>query len=110
MATVDSISYLLMFAVTFVFSIISIIRLIENGKRLVLDWILPILTGISAVCWLILTPLHLAFVADGTSAFLSAPAILWFSFGIIFLLFAIKSVSDNLAVSTVIKNSVDVVD
>jgi inner membrane protein involved in colicin E2 resistance len=109
MAIVDTISYALMFAVTFVFSILAITRLIENGRRLVLDWLLPILEGFSMVCWWLLVPLHLAFVGT-SSAFLLAPAILWFAIGMLFLLFTIKSVSDNLAASVHIKNSVDTVD
>ncbi len=109
MAEAETISYILIFLVTFVFSMISITRMIQNGRTLVLDWVLPTIQGISAICWIILVPLHLGYVG-GASIFLEAPAILWFAFGVMFLLFTIKSVLDNLAVSTVIKNSVDTVD
>lgn len=109
MATVETVSYMMIFAITIILTVISIIRLLQNDKRLKLDWVLPIIESFTFICWIIMVPLHLAFVG-GASAFLEAPAILYFAFGILFLVLALKTVFDNLSVSTVIKNSVDTVD
>jgi hypothetical protein len=109
LAATETVTYALMFIVTFVFSIISIAKLLENGKRLALDWLLPILEGLSTICWWILVPLHLAYIGTA-SVYLLAPAILWFTIGFLFLLFTFKTVFDNLAASTYIKNSVDTVE
>lgn len=109
MAVAETVSFGFVFVITILFSMLAIGKGIDNGKRLTLDWILPILDGVSFICWLILVPLHIAFVGT-SSAFLDAPAILYFAFAIIFLLLTIKAVLDNLAVSTVVRNSVDTVD
>jgi parallel beta-helix repeat protein len=100
--------YILLVVIAIMFTLIALSRLVAGlNVQLNIDWLSPVVNAIAFICWLILVPLHLAFVGT-TSAFLSAPAILYFAFAIIFLLFAIKGVFDNLAASTSIRERVDV--
>jgi len=102
--------YILLVVIAIMFTLIALSRLVAGlNVQLNIDWLSPVVNAIAFICWLILVPLHLAFVGT-TSAFLSAPAILYFAFAIIFLLFAIKGVFDNLAASTSIRERVDVLD
>ena len=110
MAIVEVVSYAFIFCLSLIFSILSIARLVENqNKRIILDWIAPIMEAFAFVCWLIMVPLHFAFV-NGANAFLEAPAILYFALGILFLAFTVKSTFDNLHSSILFKDDVSTVD
>lgn len=110
MAIVETVSYGFIFCITIIFSMMSLFRHIENmNQKIILDWLSPIFDAFAFIGWLILVPLHLAFVG-AANAFLSAPAILYFAFGILFLIFAIKSTFDNLHGSMLKKQDVSTVD
>lgn len=108
MVTAEIVSYAILFCVSFTFSILALSQLMQV-RRVSIDWLTPVLEGVSSVCWFILAPLHLAFVGVA-SVFLSAPAILWFAFGVIFLLFAIRSVLENMRNAVLSAGRVDTVE
>lgn len=107
--TVEIISYVCMFALALIFSVLSWNRHQENLKTVTLDWIVVVFDALSFIGWLVLAPLHLALVAT-ESVFLSAPSILYFALAVLFLVFALKSVLYNLAAVHQTKYSVNTVE
>lgn len=117
MAAEQTTVYILLVIMAFAFSLLSVQRAISNmNKRVVVDWVNPIVSAIAFIMWLILAPIHLGYMStlfsttpptEPVGIFVSAPAILYFAFAIIFLLFAIYGVFQNLSGSTQIKNQIE---